>query len=287
MEEKKYSPVPGQSIDPESGGTEPTNNPQKATPVAQTDGNADVDEDAATAEEMEAFIRNRREKEKRIKIEDEDAEEVDIFGEYMAPENSIDPYLEPDPTLPWVKYEESVFLSRGCKCCPESYVPVKESETRSCSKVTSCNWMRGIRQPGLKPFDCVEVRFKNNRKDFFRLPDGLEVTEGDVVAVEGSPGHDIGIVSLTGEVCRIQMKKRRVNPADESIRKLFRRAKSTDLERWVASLKNENEALLKTRRIAQELNLEMKVNDVEYQGDNAKAIFYYTADDRVDFRTLI
>ncbi len=260
---------------------------QGATPESVAAADAEVDDDAATAEEMEAFIRHRREKERRPKPEQEDAEEVDIFGEYMAPENSIDPYLEPDPTLPWVKYEESVFLSRGCKCCPESYVPVSETETRSCSKVTSCNWMRGIRQPGIKPFDCVEVRFKNNRKDFYRLPDGLEVTEGDVVAVEGSPGHDIGIVSLTGEVCRIQMKKRKVNPEDESVRKLFRRAKSTDLERWVASLKNEHEALLKTRRIAQDLNLEMKVNDVEYQGDNAKAIFYYTADDRVDFRTLI
>ena len=282
MEEKKY-PVSGQTIEDK----EQRVNPQAAAPAEQPAGNADVDDDAATAEEMEAFIRDRREKEKRSKIKDDDADEVDIFGEYMAPENSIDPYLEPDPTLPWVKYEESVFLSRGCRRCPESYVPVKESETRSCSKVTSCNWMRGIRQPGIKPFDCVEVRFKNNRKDFFRLPDGLEVTEGDVVAVEGSPGHDIGIVSLTGEVCRIQMKKRRVNPEDENVRKLFRRAKSTDLERWVASLKNENEALLKTRRIAQDLNLEMKVNDVEYQGDNAKAIFYYTADDRVDFRTLI
>ena len=282
MEEKKY-PVSRQTIEDK----EQRVNPQAAAPAEQPAGNADVDDDAATAEEMEAFIRDRREKEKRSKIKDDDADEVDIFGEYMAPENSIDPYLEPDPTLPWVKYEESVFLSRGCRRCPESYVPVKESETRSCSKVTSCNWMRGIRQPGIKPFDCVEVRFKNNRKDFYRLPDGLEVTEGDVVAVEGSPGHDIGIVSLTGEVCRIQMKKRRVNPEDENVRKLFRRAKSTDLERWVASLKNENEALLKTRRIAQDLNLEMKVNDVEYQGDNAKAIFYYTADDRVDFRTLI
>ena len=282
MEEKKY-PVSGQTIEDK----EHRANPQAVAPAEQPAGNADVDDDAATAEEMEAFIRDRREKEKRSKIKDDDADEVDIFGEYMAPENSIDPYLEPDPTLPWVKYEESVFLSRGCRRCPESYVPVKESETRSCSKVTSCNWMRGIRQPGIKPFDCVEVRFKNNRKDFYRLPDGLEVTEGDVVAVEGSPGHDIGIVSLTGEVCRIQMKKRRVNPEDENVRKLFRRAKSTDLERWVASLKNENEALLKTRRIAQDLNLEMKVNDVEYQGDNAKAIFYYTADDRVDFRTLI
>ena len=254
---------------------------------AQPQPAPDEDDDVATAEDVAAFIRDRRDRERKEKRERGKDEDVDIFGEHLAPENSIDPYLEPDPTLPWVKYEESVFLSRGCKRCPESYVPISETETRSCSKVTSCNWMRGIRQPGIKPFDCVEVRFKNNRKEFFRLPDGLDVTEGDVVAVEGTPGHDIGIVSLTGEVCRIQMKKRHVNPADESIRKLFRRAKSSDLERWVASLNNEQEALLKTRRIAQELNLEMKVNDVEYQGDNAKAIFYYTADDRVDFRTLI
>lgn len=112
---------------------------------------AEVDDNVATAEEMEAFIRDRREREKNERKERHDEDEVDVFGEYMAPENSIDPYLEPDPTLPWVKYEENVFLSRGCKRCPESYVPVSETETRSCSKVTSCNWMRGIRQPGIKP----------------------------------------------------------------------------------------------------------------------------------------
>lgn len=246
----------------------------------------DDDDNVATAEDMEAFIRDRRAKDKEKHIKDNE-EKTDVFGEYYAPENSIDPYVEPDPTLPWVKYEEHLFLSRGCKKCPESYVPVSECETRSCSKVTSCNWMRGIRPPGSSVFDYVEVRFKNNRKDFFRLPDGLEVTEGDVVAVEGVPGHDIGIVSLTGEVCRIQMKKRHIEPDSESVRKLFRRAKGTDIERWVESLKNEHNALLKTRQIASDLNLDMKINDVEYQGDNAKAIFYYTADDRVDFRTLI
>lgn len=246
----------------------------------------DDDDNIATAEEMEAFIRDRREKERKEK-EKEKKDKVDVFGEYSAPENSIDPYLEPDPTLPWVKYEEDLFLSRGCKHCPESYKPISEVETRSCSKVTSCNWMSGIRQPGGTPFDCVEVRFKNNRKDFFRLPDGLEVTEGDVVAVEGMPGHDIGIVSLTGEVCRIQMKKRKADPAGENVRKLFRRAKSSDIERWTDSLRDEQQTLLKTRRIAQDLGLEMKVNDVEYQGDHSKAIFYYTADDRVDFRNLI
>ena len=252
-------------------------------PIPETNSADDYDDNVATAEEMEAFIRDRKEKERHEDKEDK----IDIFGEHQAPENSIDPYLEPDPTLPWVKYDENLFLSRGCKKCPESYVPVSEIETRSCSKVTSCNWMRGIRQPGGTPFDCVEVRFKNNRKDFYRLPDGLDVTEGDVVAVEGVPGHDIGIVSLTGEVCRIQMKKRGVDPASENVRKLFRRAKSSDIERWAESLKNEHNALITTRRIAADLNLEMKVNDVEYQGDNSKAIFYYTADDRVDFRTLI
>jgi len=262
---------------------------QKATPVPEEPQTkyADDDEDyIATAEDLEIFMKERREREKQKKEKYED--KVDVFGEYQAPpESTIDPYLDPDPEIPWVKYEEDLFLSRGCKHCPQSYKPVKESEMRSCSKVTSTNWLRGIRQPGGVPFDCVEVRFKNNRKDFFRLPEGLEVTEGDVVAVEGQPGHDIGIVSLTGEVCRIQMKKRRVDPNSETIRRLFRRAKSNDIERWAESLKVENNTLLRTRQIAQDLGLEMKVNDVEYQGDYTKAIFYYTADDRVDFRSLI
>jgi len=259
--------------------------PEQTAPVASVADLGD-DDNVATAEEMEAFIRDRREKE-REKKEKKNDDKTDVFGEFVAPENSIDPYLDPDPTLPWVKYDESLFLSRGCRACPRSYEPVSDIETHSCSKVTSTNWMKGIRQPGGTPFDCVEVRFKNNRKEFFRLPDGLEVTEGDIVAVEGMPGHDIGIVSLTGEVCRIQMKKHRVDPKGENVKKLFRRAKSTDIERWAESLKNEHNALLKTRQIAQRLNLEMKVNDVEYQGDNSKAIFYYTADDRVDFRQLI
>ena len=268
-QEEQENPTPTEAV------------PQPQSPAAPIDD--EEDDNVATAEDMEAFIREHREKDHREKRE----EKTDIFGEYQAPENSIDPYLEPDPTLPWVKYDESVFLSRGCKRCPEAYVPVSETETRSCSKVTSCNWMRGIRQPGGTPFDCVEVRFKNNRKDFFRLPDGLEVTEGDVVAVEGVPGHDIGIVSLTGEVCHIQMKKRHIDPSSESIRKLFRRAKAPDIERWVSSLKDEHRTLLMTRRITQDMGLEMKVNDVEYQGDHSKAIFYYTADERVDFRSLI
>lgn len=246
---------------------------------------AEPDDDMATAEEMEQFIRSRREaqREKRkVKSDDEDEPLPADAGEALP-----DPWLEPDPQIPWANFKETEFLSRGCNHCPVSYIPVSQRETCSCSKVTATNWMRGIHQPGGDKFGIVEVRFKNNRKDFFRLPDGLDVTEGDVVAVEGMPGHDVGIVSLTGEVCRLQMKKRKVDPESENIRRLFRRAKPADIERWVESLRDEHNAMLKTRRIAADLGLDMKVNDVEFQGDHSKAIFYYTADDRVDFRALI
>lgn len=248
----------------------------------------DIDEDAATVEEMEAFIQSRREKRNAgYKPKYVDNSEEEVPTDFEANESAMDPYLEPDPTLPKVEYKESLYLSRGCNHCPESYVPVSEVELRSCCKVGSCNWMKGLRRPMEKPFDCVEVRFKNNRKDFFRLPDGIDVSDGDIVAVEGIPGHDVGIVSLTGEACRIQMIKKKADPASEDIKKLFRRAKASDIERWTTSIKDEDNTLKRTRHIAEELGLVMKVNDVEYQGDHSKAIFYYTADDRVDFRNLI
>ena len=207
--------------------------------------------------------------------------------EYHSEESQLDAYLEPDPEVPWVKYDEPLYLSRGCNKCPRSYVPVGSCERQSCSKLTSTNWLHGIRQPASAPFDCVEVRFKNNHKDFYRLPDGLTVTEGDVVAVEGQSGHDVGIVCLTGELCRLQMRKYRIDPTSESVKRLFRRAKEADIERWGESIAEEHKALIRTRRIVADMGLEMKVNDVEFQGDHSKAIFYYTADDRVDFRELI
>ena len=242
-------------------------------------------EEVASKEDIEAFMRERRKarEEKKTRVERENPE----VEEYHSEENSLDPYLDPDPEIPWVKYDEPVYLSRGCNHCPKSYVPVGQCERQSCSKVTCTNWLSGIRQPTERPFDCVEVRFKNNHKDFYRLPDGLEVTEGDIVAVEGQPGHDVGIVCLTGELCRLQMRKRRINPESENIKKLFRRAKDTDIDRWALSLREERNALLRTRQIVADMGLDMKVNDVEMQGDHSKAIFYYTADARVDFRELI
>ena len=242
-------------------------------------------EEVATSEDIEAFMRERRKarEEKKAVVERENPE----VEEYLSEENAIDPYLDPDPEIPWVKYDEPVFLSRGCNHCPKAYQPVCSCERNSCSKVTATNWLSGIRQPTERPFDCVEVRFKNNHKDFYRLPDGLEVTEGDIVAVEGQPGHDVGIVCLTGELCRLQMLRHRVNPESENIRRLFRRAKDTDIDRWAETIKEERSALLRTRKIVEDLGLDMKVNDVEIQGDRSKAIFYYTADERVDFRVLI
>ena len=242
-------------------------------------------EEVASKEDIEAFMRERRKgrQEKKTQVERENPE----VEEYHSEENALDPYLDPDPEIPWVKYDEPIYLSRGCNHCPKSYKPVGVCERQSCSKVTSTNWLSGIRQPTMRPFDCVEVRFKNNHKDFYRLPDGLEVTEGDIVAVEGQPGHDVGIVSLTGELCRLQMRKHKINPESETIRKLFRRAKDTDIERWAGALREERSALIRTRQIASDMGLDMKVNDVEFQGDHSKAIFYYTADERVDFRELI
>ena len=245
----------------------------------------DTEETVASAEDIEAFMRERRKarEEKKHTVERENPE----VEEYHSEESALDPYLDPDPEIPWVKYEEPLFLSRGCRRCPKSYVPVCALERQSCSKVTATNWLSGIRQPTERPFDCIEVRFKNNHKDFYRLPDGLEVTEGDVVAVEGQPGHDVGIVCLTGELCRLQMRKRHISPDSENIKKVFRRAKENDIERWENSLREEHRALLRTRQIVLNMGLDMKVNDVEFQGDHSKAIFYYIADERVDFRELI
>ena len=142
--------------------------------------------------------------------------------------------------------------------------------------------------PGGQPeFDIVEVRFKNSRKDFYRNVNGLQLNVGDVVAVEASPGHDIGIVSVSGELVRLQMRKQKVDPASQEIRKVYRKAKQNDIEKWQEAQGLEQATMYRARTFAVKLGLQMKISDVEYQGDRTKAIFYYTADDRVDFRELI
>jgi len=157
-----------------------------------------------------------------------------------------------------------------------------------CNKLNVFNWLANMELPGGQPeFDIVEIRFKNSRKEFFRNVNNLQLNVGDVVAVEASPGHDIGIISISGELVRLQMKKSKVDPASQEIKKVYRKAKQTDIEKWQEAQGLEQATMYRARTFAVKLGLQMKISDVEYQGDRTKAVFYYTADDRVDFRELI
>ncbi len=156
----------------------------------------------------------------------------------------------------------------------------------SCAKLQATNWLSDISNT----FDLeniVEVRFKNTRKDYFINVNNLKLESGDLVAVEANPGHDIGIVSLTGELVSIQMKKHKPTLVNGELRKIYRKARPLDIKKWREAISLEYETMIKSRKIAADLKLNMKIGDVEYQGDRTKAIFYYIADERVDFRQLI
>lgn len=155
-----------------------------------------------------------------------------------------------------------------------------------CAKLDSFNWMGDI--PIASEYnELAEVRFKNTRKGFYRNVNGLRIKKGDYVAVEASPGHDIGIISLTGELVLRQMKKYGISADSEDLKKIYRKAKPADIDKWKETIALEHDTMIKSRKIAEKLNLGMKIGDVEYQGDKTKAIFYYIADERVDFRQLI
>lgn len=140
---------------------------------------------------------------------------------------------------------------------------------------------------GHKPFDIVEVRFKGSRKEFFRNTAGLDLKVGEMVAVEGNPGHDIGEVSLTGELVRFQLRKKGLKEDAIEIKALYRQARQSDLDKYNEVKALEHTTMHRSRTIALALGLKMKLSDVEYQGDGKKATFFYTADERVDFRELI
>lgn len=151
-------------------------------------------------------------------------------------------------------------------------------------KLFASNWLEGISESG--DFDVVEVSFKNTRVGFYTNPSALPLRIGDIVAVEGNPGHDIGRVSMVGRLVRMQMRKNGVK-ADSELKRVFRLATQADMEKFEEARSREHATMIRTRKIAEELELNMKIGDVEYQGDKIKAIFYYIADERVDFRELI
>lgn len=160
--------------------------------------------------------------------------------------------------------------------------------TDGCNKLTVTNWLSNMKLPAnVKPFSAVEVRFKNGRKEFFQNPEKLSLQIGDTIATEATPGHDIGIVTLTGELVRVQMKKKRVPLDLKLLPKVYRKATQADIDLWQSLREKEQDVQKRSREIAIRHGLQMKISDVEYQGDGSKVIFYYTAEDRVDFRQLI
>ena len=159
--------------------------------------------------------------------------------------------------------------------------------TSGCTTLPVFDWLTNMELPnGKQAFDVVEVRFKASRKEFYRIGDNKGLVVGDAVAVDAAPGHDLGMVSMTGELVRLQMKKLGV-ANDFQLKSVYRKAKPVDIEKWQLAVDKEKATMMRARAIAVELKLNMKISDVEYQGDGNKAIFYYTADDRVDFREMI
>ena len=200
----------------------------------------------------------------------------------MSEEQYKHKHIESQPSL-----KDPVF-NRGCCHFSGEYVAGQSVLNRSACKLHEYNWMKdfeGVATEG-QPL-IAEVRFKNDHKDFYTYPAELDLHEGDLVAVEAAIGHDIGIVTLVGALVEPQMKRKRYRTPLEEMKKVYRRARANDVEKWLSAIALEDSTLYRTRTIAENLGLEMKLNDIEYQGDKTKAIFYYTADGRVDFRELI
>ena len=175
--------------------------------------------------------------------------------------------------------------SRGCVVERSEGGELDCTYRQGCCKLEVYDWLSGVSQEQYK--DYFEVRFKNTRKGIYRNGSGQSIKTGDMVIVEAANGHDLGIVTLEGPVVGRQMKCKRINPETYEFKRIYRKAKPFDIERWQEAIAREHETMIRSRQIAAELGLEMKIGDVEFQGDGTKAIFYYIADGRVDFRQLI
>ena len=168
-----------------------------------------------------------------------------------------------------------------CDCTADLHVEPVEG----CFKLHETPWLEAY--PDNIPTDIFEVRFKNTRRSYYKNVNNLDLKRGDIVAVEASPGHDIGIISLTGDMVAKQIRRTGFTPFNGEYKKIYRKAKPYDIERWQEAIALEHDTMIQSRQIAADMGLDMKIGDVEYQGDKIKAIFYYIAEGRVDFRELI
>jgi len=182
----------------------------------------------------------------------------------------------------------------GCSSCssgggtPRGCKNNGNCSSGGCNKLEVYDWLANIALPnGQIPYDIVEIRFKNSRKAFYRNAKNISLQVGDVVVVETSPGYDIGVISVVGELARIQVQKKEVGFKPMEARKVLRIANQEDIDKWIKARELEKQVMFSSRTLALNLNLQMKISDVEYQGDLSKATFYYTAEGRVDFRQLI
>ena len=176
-------------------------------------------------------------------------------------------------------------VGRGCAFGLNEQGEFTAQMADGCFKLHETPWM--AEYPDHEQCDIFEVRFKNTRRSFYQNVNNLDLQIGDIVAVEATPGHDIGIISLTGDMVAKQMRRVGFNPFNGEFKKIYRKAKPYDIERWQEAIALEHETMIRSRQIAADMGLDMKIGDVEYQGDKIKAIFYYIADGRVDFRELI
>lgn len=209
--------------------------------------------------------------------------------DFNKPNDDDDVYININWSLhDSMKKELTPDFHRGCRIKAEEYSVGSNVLRHNQCKLDSFNWLKDYHEVAYEgELSVAEVRFKNDRKDFYSYPSELELIEGELVAVETAIGHDIGIVCMVGNIVERQRKRKNSTCPISELKKIYRRARIADVEKFLESTRLEERTLYRSREIALNLNLDMKLNDIEYQGDKTKAIFYYTADGRVDFRELI
>lgn len=257
-------------------------------PGIENKENAEIDDreyvDTMTAEELEEVTKSMRRKISQVDKQDLESN-VPAQGEDW--EEYLDMDIRTGVSREADKIASNIFHTRGMSAIPNPENSHCDQYNYNSCKLPSYNWMDKL-EIGLEylEFPIAEVRFKNSHKDFFIIPANTVFKVGDIVAVEANPGHDIGIVSMLGLQVQRQMQAKHID-MENVTKKIYRRARYADIEEWIATVDKEYATMLSSRYTAWDLDLKMKVNDVEYQGDGTKAIFYYSAEERVDFRELI
>ena len=234
-----------------------------------------------TTEDVDSLLKSTPHK---INMKDEDQEDQMV--------NKQDDGVEFKATWPLhddMKKTLTNDFHRGCRIKADKYEFASNVLRHGQCKLDCFNWLKDYENetPKEGELQVAEVRFKNDRKDFYSYPSEMHLLEGELVAVETAIGHDIGIVSMVGELIEKQLKRKKNTTPVAEMKKIYRRARINDVEKFLEAIRQEEHTLYRSREIASSLKLEMKLNDIEYQGDRTKAIFYYTADGRVDFRELI